>query len=74
MERQFAVNTYGPTLFTQALIPNVLKAPAPRRNRRYILSRRLDLGQHFRRLLRLSRFQDRGELLLQVVCGRVEGA
>ena len=31
MERAFAVNTYGPTLLTQALLPNILKAPAPRR-------------------------------------------
>ena len=31
MEKLFAVNAYGPTLLTQALLPNVLAAPAPRR-------------------------------------------
>ena len=31
MERTFAVNAYGPVLLTQALLPNVLAAPAPRR-------------------------------------------
>ncbi len=31
MERAFAVNAYGPVLLTQALLPNILKAPAPRK-------------------------------------------
>ena len=31
MERAFAVNAYGPVLLTQALLPNVLRASAPRR-------------------------------------------
>lgn len=31
MERSFAVNAYGPVLLTQALLPNVLKAPALRK-------------------------------------------
>lgn len=31
MERAFAVNAYGPVLLTQALLPNVLAAPAPRK-------------------------------------------
>lgn len=31
MQKSFAVNAYGPVLLTQALLPNVLKAPAPRR-------------------------------------------
>lgn len=31
IERQFKINAYGPLLLTQALLPNVLKAPAPRR-------------------------------------------
>ena len=31
MERAFAVNTFGPLLLTQALLPNVLAAPGPRR-------------------------------------------
>jgi NAD(P)-dependent dehydrogenase (short-subunit alcohol dehydrogenase family) len=31
MERTFAVNAYGPVLLTQALLPNILAAPAPRK-------------------------------------------
>jgi NAD(P)-dependent dehydrogenase (short-subunit alcohol dehydrogenase family) len=31
LERCFAINTYGPFLLTQALLPNVLVAPEPRR-------------------------------------------
>ncbi|KAF9698576.1 hypothetical protein EKO04_003473 [Ascochyta lentis] len=30
LQRTFAVNTFGPFLLTQALLPNVLKAPHPR--------------------------------------------
>lgn len=31
IEKSFAINTYGPLLLSQALLPNVLAAPAPRR-------------------------------------------
>ena len=31
MQRAFAVNTFGPLLLTQALLPNVLAASSPRR-------------------------------------------
>ncbi|KXT06123.1 hypothetical protein AC578_1381 [Pseudocercospora eumusae] len=31
IEKQFKINTYGPFLLTQALLPNILAAPEPRR-------------------------------------------
>lgn len=31
IEKQFKINTYGPFLLTQALLPNMLAAPEPRR-------------------------------------------
>lgn len=31
MENTFAINTFGPVMLTQALLPNVLAAPSPRR-------------------------------------------
>ena len=30
LEKTFAVNTYGPLLLTQALLPNLLKSTSPR--------------------------------------------
>jgi short-subunit dehydrogenase len=30
LEKTFAVNTYGPLLLTQALLPNILKASSPK--------------------------------------------
>ena len=30
LEKTFAVNTYGPLLLTQALLPNLLKSSSPR--------------------------------------------
>ena len=31
IQSTFAINTYGPVMLTQALLPNILAAPAPRR-------------------------------------------
>lgn len=31
LQYTFAINTYGPLLLTQALVPNILAAPTPRR-------------------------------------------